>query len=110
MLEGGPGGGRGAMASIENGITIADGAAFSKPRAGAGRRRKFWLSWVAAFGTVGIGSGVAALGISLLTACSVLRESRGLGVLVSSMLIGCLGALLLAAHGMDRLAAVRRDG
>ena len=76
----------------------------------AGEKRRFWLGWVAAFGVFGISSGTAALMVSFLTVCTVLHESRGLSLLVSSMLIGCLGALLLAAHGMDRMAAVRRDG
>ena len=71
------------------------------------RKRRFWLASVAMFGLVGMMSGSTALVISLLTACSVLREGKGLGILVSGLLLGSLGALLLAAHAMDRFAALR---
>ena len=96
------------MGTMERGITIAEGVVIEESRA-AERRRLFWLGWAAAFWISGIASGLFALGISLLTACSVLKDSRGLGIVVSSTLIGCLGALLLAAHGMDRIAALKRD-
>ena len=97
------------MGTIERGITIAEGVAITDPRAAVERKRLFWLGWVAAFWVLGIASGIAALCISLLTAFSVLHESRRLGIVVSAMLIGCLAAMLLASHGMDRMAAVRRD-
>jgi hypothetical protein len=70
------------------------------------RKRLFWLASVAVFGLVGVMSGSTALVISLLTACSVLSEGKGLSILVSGLLLGCLGALLLAAHAMDRFAAL----
>ena len=97
------------MRAFESEITIIDGEPRSESRR-AERKNGFWLCWVAAFGVSGFATGVVALCISFLTACSVLQEDRGLSIIVSSMLIGCLGALLLAAHGMDRMAAARRDG
>jgi hypothetical protein len=75
----------------------------------ADSKRRVWLVVVAVFGLIGVMSGSAALVISLLTACAVLRDGKGSSILVSALLIGCLGALLLAAHGMDRFAALRWD-
>ena len=68
--------------------------------------RGFWLGFVAVFGLAGVLSGSVALVVSLLTACAVLRDGKGLSILVSALLLGCLGSLLLAAHGMDRVAAL----
>lgn len=73
----------------------------------AQNKRRFWLGWIGAFGLFGVMSGSAALVISLLTACSLLKEVKGLSIFVAALLLGWLGALLLSAHGMDRLAALR---
>ena len=75
----------------------------------AERKRSFWLGWVAAFGVGGTVCGVTALIISLLTALAILNESRASSIAVSGLIVGCLASLLLAAHGMDRIAAARRD-
>jgi hypothetical protein len=75
----------------------------------AERKRSFWLGWVAAFGVGGTVCGVTALIISLLTALAILNENRSSGIAVSGLVVGCLASLLLAAHGMDRMAAARRD-
>ena len=69
-------------------------------------KRRFWLGFVAVFGLFGIMSGSLAMVLALLTACAVLREGKGSSIFVSALLLGCLGALLLAAHGMDRVAAL----
>ena len=75
----------------------------------AERKRQFWLGWVVSFAAVGLASGATALAVSFLTACTVMHESRRLSIAVSSMLVGCLASLLLASHGMDRLAVLRRE-
>lgn len=90
-------------------LTVAEHVAIGEPRVASESKRRFWLAWMATFGVFGSASGIFALSISFLTACSVLQQNRGLAIMVSTMLIGCLAAMLLAAHGMDRLAALKRD-
>jgi len=72
-------------------------------------KQRFWIGVIAFCGFSGVASGVTALLISLLTFGGLLREGRGMGLVVSALLVGSLGALLMAAHGMDRIAAVRRS-
>ena len=98
---------QGPMATMNREIGLAAALEMKMSGRAAAQKRRFWLGWLAGFATAGTGSGIVALTISLLTACGALRESRGMSVVVSGLLVGSLGALLLAAHGMDRLAAAR---
>ena len=96
------------MASERNTLVLAN-AVVPAPPGPAERKRRFWLGVIGAFGFAGVAGGVVALVISLLTGCGVLRESHAMGIVVSALLVVCLAALLTAAHGMDRLAAERRE-
>lgn len=71
-------------------------------------KSRFWVGWVVTFVVGGVLSGLTALFISLLTALTILERTKSLSVVVSALLVGCLVALLLSAHGMDRIGAVRR--
>lgn len=72
------------------------------------RRRMVWLASIAFLGAMGMLAGITALIISLLTLCGILLENRRTSLAVTALIVSCLGTLLLAAHGMDRLAALRR--
>lgn len=97
------------MESERNVVMLANAAVRSARPSAAESKRRFWLGVIGAFGFAGVAGGLFALVISLLTVCGVLHESHALGIVVSALLVGCLAALLTAAHGMDRLAAARRD-
>ena len=99
--------------AAERGMTLTPSASIhadaNDERKSAERKRLFWLGWVGGFACVGILAGAAALVTSFLTACRVIHEGPALGIIVSALLVGCLASFLLTAHGMDRIAALRRE-
>lgn len=100
------------MESEQSLSMVSNAAVIIEETAKAGhreRKRRLWLGVVAVFGGGGTASGITALVLSFLTYCGVTSEARPMSIAVSMLLIGCLAALLFAAHGMDRLAAIRRE-
>lgn len=93
--------------------SIASGIIVASSRTGTSttdRARKLWLAAMAISGVFGIASGVVGLVLSFLAAEGVVDASRSVRLAVPALIVASLALMMLSAHAMDRLHAIKVKG
>ena len=67
------------------------------------KRRRIWFGVLCFSAVGGFIAGITGLSLSFMAFFEKLEKTRGLSLLVSTLIVSSLGLLLFAAHSMDRM-------